>query len=545
MCQHSTTMARTTTPPMTFLYSSSSSLLTTVTMALSLMGFPAMSGQHYVVPTTADARALWRCCWPCHCATAATSVSDTSSGLCQLCHGSSTGKFLFQSWASHCFFKKCKCLFWCMPSVFRCIVRCHIHLLGLNCWGLHHHNLLELTQGRHMCNLVMVIGPHWECSEGLLPLLLWVGGAFYYSISWPPVVPTIWWGICFGGLAKSHPLPPPFMHCGEGSSVPGLVPPNDTVESVVAIKPADSGVAIGYQVDEFTHTWSAEQFVAHSHIYPGFMGKVSSRNHSPLEWGCEDYYFLEQAITVFEQSLDSTLTDSIETPDLDTSLDEPDVIISSVSSQFLYMVSTIFDTSKLQLAPSIRSHKLWCQARALLSPVSLATKMLPSKFNHCFSSHNATFGFQSFTPPNNITLTSANRKVDQSLSEFQTGIGAANHVTLDTGELISHLRVSLVNTLSSLSNCEGGIIPISEVHEFLLKVHDILDNAVSKWVGNSAHISAHVFNSASRQHSEVLASQFIFLYGLKDVVAHSQVCQYGCINWSPAQTEQQSSMGFS
>ena len=34
-------------------------------------------------------------------------------------------------------------------------------------------------------------------------------------------------------------------------------------ESVVGIKPGDSGVVIGYQVDEFTCTWSAEQFVAH------------------------------------------------------------------------------------------------------------------------------------------------------------------------------------------------------------------------------------------------------------------------------------------
>ena len=46
---------------------------------------------------TADTKALWRCCWPVHCATATSSISDASSGLCQLCHGSSTGRFLFQS----------------------------------------------------------------------------------------------------------------------------------------------------------------------------------------------------------------------------------------------------------------------------------------------------------------------------------------------------------------------------------------------------------------------------------------------------------------
>ena len=117
----------------------------------------------------------------------------------------------------------------------------------------------------------------------------------------------------------------------------------------------------------------------------------------------------------FEQGLDSILTNSLETPELDTSLDEFDAIRSSVSSGFLHLVSTLSDNSKLQLAPSIRSHKLWCQARALLAPVSLATKMSASKLIHYFTSHPAAFRFWSSTPPDNIILTSANRKADQSL----------------------------------------------------------------------------------------------------------------------------------
>ena len=153
----------------------------------------------------------------------------------------------------------------------------------------------------------------------------------------------------------SHAIPPPSLHDGEGSSFPGLVPSDDMVdsESVMGIKPGDSSVVIGYQVDEFTHIWSAEQFVAHSHIYPGFIGKVSSLTHFSLEPGCEDYAFMDQAVTDFEQGLDSILTDSLETLELDTSLDEPDVITSSVSSGFLHMVSTLSDYSKLQLAISI------------------------------------------------------------------------------------------------------------------------------------------------------------------------------------------------
>ena len=70
--------------------------------------------------------------------------------------------------------------------------------------------------------------------------------------------------------------------------------------------------------------------------------------------------------------------------------------------------------------------------------------MLVSKLIHNFSSHLAAFKFWSFTPPDNITLTLANRKADQNLSDFQTGIGATVHATLDTEQLISHLRVALL-----------------------------------------------------------------------------------------------------
>ena len=127
-------------------------------------------------------------------------------------------------------------------------------------WGLYHCNSLEIIHGRHMCNLVMVISPHQVCTEWLLPPLLWVGGASSYSISCPPAIPTNGGAYSFGGLAESHLIPSPSLHGGEGSSFPGLVPFCDTVnsESVVGIKRDDSDVMIGYQVDEFTYTWSAE-----------------------------------------------------------------------------------------------------------------------------------------------------------------------------------------------------------------------------------------------------------------------------------------------
>ena len=167
---------------------------------------------------------------------------------------------------------------------------------------------------------------------------------------------------------------------------------------------------------------------------------------------------------------------------------------------FSAWISTLSDNSKPQLAPSIWTHKLWCQARVLLAPVSLATKMSASKLIHYFSSHLAAFGFWISTPPDNITLNSANKKTGQSLPDFQTGVGAAEHATLDTEQLISCLWVVLVDTLSSLPKDEGSVIPVPEVHELPLQIHDILDKAVSKWVGNLAHILACLFNSVSRQH---------------------------------------------
>ena len=50
-------------------------------------------------------------------------------------------------------------------------------------------------------------------------------------------------------------------------------------ESVVGIKLGDSGVVIRCQVDEFIHAWLVDCFIAQSHIYLGFTGKVSTLTH--------------------------------------------------------------------------------------------------------------------------------------------------------------------------------------------------------------------------------------------------------------------------
>ena len=85
------------------------------------------------------------------------------------------------------------------------------------------------------------------------------------------------------------------------------------------------------------------------------MSKVLKLSHFLLESGCEDYSFLNQGVEDFEHSLDSILTESVETPELDASFDEPDAVATSVLSGFLSLVSTLSDNSKAQLAPSIKS----------------------------------------------------------------------------------------------------------------------------------------------------------------------------------------------
>ena len=58
------------------------------------------------------------------------------------------------------------------------------------------------------------------------------------------------------------------------------------------------------------------------------------------------------------------------------------------------------------------------------------------------------------------------------------------YATLDTEQLVSNTRTAVVNTIASLQDSDGGVIPVQEVLELLTKIWHILDNAVSKWVGN-------------------------------------------------------------
>ena len=103
--------------------------------------------------TAADATGPKGCCWPHCCAAATASVPGAFSAVCQLCHVSFTGKFVFQSCASPWFVHKCWCLLWCLLSIFRFHCGCHFHLCGTQSLGFVSLQLLEHTHGRHMLGL--------------------------------------------------------------------------------------------------------------------------------------------------------------------------------------------------------------------------------------------------------------------------------------------------------------------------------------------------------------------------------------------------------
>ena len=65
-------------------------------------------------------------------------------------------------------------------------------------------------------------------------------------------------------------------------------------------------------------------------------------------------------------------------------------------------------------------------------PRSLPEKIPESKLTSYLKNHTAAFAFLFSTLLDKIVLNFDDKKTDQSLLDFQTGIGAASHVTLET-----------------------------------------------------------------------------------------------------------------
>ena len=199
-------MATTSTQPVMVVCSRESPITTTVLIAPSSVGLVALGKHDVVCHTTADPKGYNKefCC-PHHCSTAeTTSVPDAFLGICQLCQGSSSGKFSLSELSLP---PIPDVLCWCLCGV------CHGHQWGLNCRGLQCLNPMEYNFTRHICLLVMVCGPCHKCTEWFFFPLLWIVRSFMLVIQLSPSHPYIWWGILLWGLAESHPIPLPSL-CG-------------------------------------------------------------------------------------------------------------------------------------------------------------------------------------------------------------------------------------------------------------------------------------------------------------------------------------------
>ena len=107
---------------------------------------------------------------------------------------------------------------------------------------------------------------------------------------------------------------------------------------------------------------------------------------------------------------------------------------------------THFDTSRLQIASSIKYHRLWCQARAL-----------PLFVPHmCIMSVIYLICHFAVIQQHLVSRFLCHLITSLWSSWFLTGIFAVSHATLDTEYLISHTRSATVDTIA-----------VSEVHELL------------------------------------------------------------------------------
>ena len=151
--------------------------------------------------------------------------------------------------------------------------------------------------------------------------------SLYYLESFKPFT---WYGGAYSLGGRVTQIPPSSLHDGEGSSLPHFVPPNDVVnfKYVVGIKPGNS------------YAWSwwiylllvGRAFCCLTTHFLWIHGQGLTLTHLIHEPGCEDYSYLDQAVTDFEHGLQSIPTDSIETLKMHASFDEPDTRTYSVLS---------------------------------------------------------------------------------------------------------------------------------------------------------------------------------------------------------------------
>ena len=133
-----------------------------------------------------------------------------------------------------------------------------------------------------------------------------------------------------------------------------------------------------------------------SHICSGFIGKVSRLTHLQLNQGVRITHFWNKESKTLSMALILSPQTLVNTPKLNASFDKADAMPSSVSSEFLCLVSNNSDNSRLKPATKIKYYNLWFQARTLLLPVPQAGKMSASMLILHFHNHPVEFGLWAF-----------------------------------------------------------------------------------------------------------------------------------------------------
>ena len=207
---HISTTAATTTPPV-MVVSFGLSLVSSVTMAPSLTGFPVSLDQCGVVqPPPLMVRGSGGVI-----GSASVPQQEPPSSMPLLAYanyamGSPQVGFFFRVEPPTILYLICLVSILVSAFYFKMWSWMPYSPMGAQPLGLHLCNPLEFAHGRHMCNLVMVIGPHFVCIDWLLPMLLWIGGSLLLLIQLSPTIPFISWSIQPWGLSGESPDPSAF-----------------------------------------------------------------------------------------------------------------------------------------------------------------------------------------------------------------------------------------------------------------------------------------------------------------------------------------------
>ena len=137
------------------------------------------------------------------------------------------------------------------------------------------------------------------------------------------------------------------------------------------------------------------------------------------------------------------------------------------------------------------------------------------------------------------------RKLISIFSSFTLSSVQLLLLLLEKEQLTSHMRIVMVDAITSLQGYDGRVIPVPEVHDLPNKVYDILDNPVSKWVGKTVCILSSLFKFASRKSCEVWALHFTFLHAIEDTIPPREVYLCGYISWNLAKIQQAPLSGLS